>query len=559
MNDITFQHPDITDIKDMIRKSAENYGDKVAYCIRNGEAYINYTYKDIYEIVNALGTSLCNMGLKGKKIAIIGKNCFHWEIAYLAIVCGVGIVVPLDKTLPENELEGIIERSDISAIFYSEPFKDTLMKIKFGRKNSLRHLISMDAPEHKGGIYSQNELIEYGRHLIDVGFDDYISAKINPYEMNIMLFTSGTTSKSKVVALSQNNLCANLIDIKSVLDISIDDVFLSYLPLHHVFECTVGFLFPLYRGAKITFADSTRKIVKNLHEYNVTFFACVPAVYEKIFAHIRRILEKAGMLDEILALEEQNQHTSMEERKKAFSYIHEMLGNKIRYFLSGAAPLDPDIERRYRVLGLNLLQAYGLTETAPVLTMNTIENHRLGSVGRALPNVELKIADPDENGIGELVAKGSNIMLGYYGDSESTSDVLENGWFHTGDLARIDKDGYVFICGRKKSVIVLKNGKNVFPEEMEQILNKIEGVKESLVYGRQHGSDKDDIHICCKIVYDPDLVKKVYKLETEEQITAAFWNEIKAINRTMPAYKAIRKIIITKEPLPKTSTNKIKR
>lgn len=560
MDSITFKHPDITDIKDMLNKSVENFGDKIAYAVKNNDGTITeYTYKDVQNIVNALGTSLCNMGLKGKKIAVIGKNSFQWEIAYLSVVCGTGIVVPLDKGLPENELKNVIQTSGVSAVFYADEFKETLTKIKFSRNNNLKHLISMGLPQHNNGIYSQAELIEYGKHLLDVGFDDFLSAKINPYEMNIMLFTSGTTSKSKVVALSHNNICTNLIDIDSAYDITSDDVFLSYLPLHHVFECTVGFLFPLYKGAKITFAESTRKIIKNLHDYKVTFFACVPAVYEKIFAHVRRNVEKAGHLDKILALMEENKYTSMEERKKAFAEIHQMLGNHIRYFLSGAAPLSSDVEQKFRILGLNMLQAYGLTETAPVLTTNTTEQYRPGSVGRALPSVQLRIADPDENGVGELVAKGSNVMLGYYGDADSTSEVLENGWFHTGDLAQIDEDGFVYICGRKKNVIVLKNGKNVFPEEIEQIINKIEGVKESLVYGRQHGGNKADILVYCKIVYDPEIVKVLYKLEDAVSIKNAFFNKIKEINHTMPAYKAIRGVSISTEPLVKTTTNKVKR
>ena len=265
MDNVTFTPPAIANLKDMLNKSAMLYGEKDAYQIKNSDGtFTHYTYKDVLNMVQGLGTGLINMGLKGQKIAIIGENRIEWEIAYLAIVCGVGIVVPIDKTLPENELKSVIERSEVSAIFYSEKYKDALTRIKFGGQNNLRHLISMDQEKHSGGVYSQKELTEYGNHLIDAGFNEYIDAKINPYTMNIMLFTSGTTSQSKVVALSQYNICSNLLDIDKILDISYEDIFLSFLPLNHVFECTVGFLFPIYKGAKIvilpqSFTDETNK------------------------------------------------------------------------------------------------------------------------------------------------------------------------------------------------------------------------------------------------------------------------------------------------------------
>ena len=560
MDNITFTPPAISDLKDMLKKTKEQYGDKIAYQIKNKDgSFTYYTYNDVFNIVEGLGTSLVNMGLKGKKIAIIGANSFEWEIAYLSIVCGTGIVVPIDKTLPENELKSVIERSGVSAIFYTEKYREVLTRIKFSSHNNLRHLISMELEQHSGGVYSQKELASYGRHLLEAGFTEFTDAKVNPYTMNIMLFTSGTTSRSKVVALSQNNICTNLLDLDKKMDISSDDVFLSYLPLNHVFECTVGFLFPIYKGAKIVFAEGTRKIVKNLHDYKVTFFACVPAIYEMIFSHVNKALEKQNKVDKINELKALHQDATMEERKVLFKEIHDMLGGNIRYFISGAAPLDPTIERRFRALGLNILQFYGLTETAPIVSMSTSRHHKIGSVGRSAPSVEARIANPDENGVGELVVRGPNVMLGYYDNEEATAEVLQNGWFHTGDLARIDEDGYIYICGRQKSVIVLKNGKNIFPEEMENIVNKIEGVQESLIYGKPHGTDKDDLRIYAKIVYDQETIERVYHASTEQDIKHALFQEVKAVNRTFPAYKAIRGIVVSKEPLIKTATNKIKR
>mgnify|MGYP005781421367 FL=1 len=555
---------EITDLKDMLNKTKELYGDKIAYKIRkkDGEKgeYITYTHREVRDMVDALGTALIDMGLKGKRIAVIGENRFEWEIAYLSVVCGTGIVVPLDKSLPENELKSLIDRSGVTAIFYSKKYEEELKKIKLLGVGKLKHLISMDLAEHEDGIYSQKELIEVGKELIKEGNREFIDAKISNKDMNIMLFTSGTTSQSKVVALSHKNICSNLMDIAKVLDVNSNDVFLSILPIHHVFECTVGFLFSLYRGAQTVFCDGIRHIVENLSEYHVSVMACVPAIYERIFKIIRKGIEKQGKLDDVLEKEELFRDKTMEERKEVFKEIHDMLGGNIRLFISGAAALDRTIEQKYRLLGINLVQGYGLTETSPIVGVGTNENYRLGSIGKPVPSVRVKLADKDKDGIGELLVKGPNVMLGYFGNDEATKEAIRNGWFYTGDLAKIDDEGYIFICGRKKSVIVLKNGKNIFPEEMENLVNRIEGVNESFIFGRPVSDDKDDIKINVKLVIDKEIIKDVYKIEgTDEEIKEVLSSKIKEINKTMPPYKAIRGIIISEEPLIRTTTNKIKR
>lgn len=551
---------EIKDLKDMLNKTKKLYANNIAYKIRKNEGYITYTHEQVRNMVNALGTALINMGLKNKKIAIIGENRYEWEIAYLSIVCGTGIVVPLDKSLPENELKSLIERSEVEAIFYTKKHEDEIKKFRLNGTGKLKHLISMDLEEHKDGVYSEKELIKTGEKLLKNGNKSFINAKINPEEMQIMLFTSGTTSKSKVVALSHKNLCSNLMDIASVLDVNSEDVFLSFLPLHHVFECTVGFLFSLYSGAQTVFCDGIRHIVDNLKEYHVSVMASVPAIYERIFKIVRKNIEKEGNLEKILQKEEEYKNKSMEEKKQIFKEIHEMLGGNIKLLISGAAALDTTIEEKYRKLGLNLVQGYGLTETSPIIGIGTNENYRLGSIGKTVPHVEAKIVDKDSEGIGELIVRGPNVMLGYYQNTEATKDVIKEGWFYTGDLAKIDKDGYIFICGRKKSVIVLKNGKNIFPEEMENLVNRIEGVKESFIFGKQVSDDKDDIKINVKIVIDTEIIKNVYKVSDDEQeIYKVISEKVKEINKTMPPYKAIRGIILTKTPLIRTTTNKIKR
>lgn len=560
MNKEQYKYLEITDLKDMLNKTKDLYGKKPAYKIKIEEGkYKIITHKEVRDMIDSLGTALINLGLKGKKIAIIGENRYEWEIAYLSIVCGTGIVIPLDKSLPENELKDLIERSEVEAIFYSKKYEEAIEKIKYNEKNKLKHMISMDLKTHSKGIYSQEELINRGKDLIINGDREFLDAKINSEEIGIILFTSGTTSKSKAVALSHKNICSNLMALGSVLDVTSDDVLLSILPIHHVFECTVGFLFCLYKGAQTVFCDGLRHIVENLKEYQVSVMACVPAIYERIFMMIRKQMEKQGKIQKILDNEEKYRNETMEKRKEVFKEIHDMLGGKIKLFISGAAALDPKIEKKYRLLGLNLVQGYGLTETSPVIAVGTNQYHKIGSIGKTLPNVQAKIVNINNEGIGELIVKGPNIMLGYFNNEEETKKVIKKGWFYTGDLAKIDDNGYIYICGRKKSVIVLKNGKNIFPEEMENLVNKIEGVKESFIFGRQQSEDKNDIKINVKIVFDRDVVKNAYKVETDEEIYNVLSKKVKEINQAMPKYKAIRGIILTEEPLIKTTTNKIKR
>ena len=551
---------EVRDLKDMLNKTRELYGERPGYKIKLGEGkYKTYTHSEIRDMINYLGTALIDLGLKNKRIAVIGENRYEWELAYLSVVCGTGIVVPMDKSLPANELEELIERSEVEAIFYSKKYEETVERIKYSEKNKLKHLISMDTDIHIEGIYSQKELIEKGKELVDGGDRSFIDAEINPDEMSIMLFTSGTTSKSKVVALSHKNLVSNLMDFASVLDVDSSDRILSFLPLHHVFECTVGMLFSLYIGAERAFCEGIRHIVENLNEYKTTFASFVPAIYENLYKNIMKTLEKQGKLEQVKKLMDEYKDRTMEEKKEVFKDIHNIFGGNIKLFVSGAAALDKEVEQAFRDWGVNLCQGYGLTETSPVIGVETNENFRVGSIGKALPHIQAKIEDANDEGMGELVVKGPNVMLGYYNDEEATGEVMKDGWFYTGDLAKIDEDGYIFICGRKKSVIVLKNGKNIFPEEMESLVNKIEGVKESFIFGKQKSDDKEDIKINVKIIFDREVMKEAYKVETDDEIYKVLADKVKEINRIMPKYKAIRGIIISEEPLIKTTTNKIKR
>ena len=544
-----YKYIEITDLKDMLKKSGEKYGEKIAYKIRQENGYKEITHNEVRKMVDGLGTKLIDMGLKDKRIAVIGENRYEWEIAYLSIVCGTGTVVPLDKSLPENELESLIERSKAEAIICSQKYVEILKKTK------LKYIISMDLENDNDGIISQKRLISEGIQLVKFGDTSFTNAKIDNEKMSIMLFTSGTTSISKAVALSHKNICSNLMDISSILDVNSSDVFLSFLPLHHVFECTVGFLFSLYVGAETVFCDGIRHIPENLAEYKVSVMASVPAIYERLFKIIKKHLEKQGKVEQILKDEEKYKDSSMEKKKEVFKEIHDLLGGNIKLFISGAASLEPSIEEKFRRLGFNIVQGYGLTETSPVVAIGNKKYHKTGSIGKCVPSDEVKLLDINKDGIGELAVKGPNVMLEYYENKEATEKVLKDGWFQTGDLARIDEDGYIFICGRKKSVIVLKNGKNIFPEEMETLINKEDGVEESFIFGKPISKDPNDIKIFVKIVYN----KESFEGKTENEIKEYFNEKIKSINKTMPHYKAIRGIIISDKPLIKTTTNKIKR
>ena len=544
-----YKYIEITDLKDMLKKSGEKYGEKIAYKIRQENGYKEITHNEVRKMVDGLGTKLIDMGLKDKRIAVIGENRYEWEIAYLSIVCGTGTVVPLDKSLPENELESLIERSKAEAIICSQKYVEILKKTK------LKYIISMDLEKDNDGIISQKRLISEGIQLVKSGNTSFTNAKIDNEKMSIMLFTSGTTSISKAVALSHKNICSNLMDISSILDVNSSDVFLSFLPLHHVFECTVGFLFSLYVGAETVFCDGIRHIPENLAEYKVSVMASVPAIYERLFKIIKKHLEKQGKVEQILKDEEKYKDSSMEKKKEVFKEIHDLLGGNIKLFISGAASLEPSIEEKFRRLGFNMVQGYGLTETSPVVAIGNKKYHKTGSIGKCVPSDEVKLLDINKDGIGELAVKGPNVMLEYYENKEATEKVLKDGWFQTGDLARIDEEDYIFICGRKKSVIVLKNGKNIFPEEMETLINKEDGVEEAFIFGKPISKDPNDIKIFVKIVY----IKESFEGKTETEIKEYFNEKIKSINKTMPHYKAIRGIIISDKPLIKTTTNKIKR
>ena len=552
-----------TDLRDMLEKSEKLYGDRPAYVFKTEEEgkFREITHKEFRNDVKALGTKLVNMGLKDKRVAVISENRYEWGIVYLAVVNGTGIIVPLDKSLPENEIESLMIRSEVEAIVYSKKYNDVMNKIRKENTTKVKYFISMDLEKEEDGVYSESELIKQGKELLETGNREFLDAKIDAEKMSIMLFTSGTTAMSKAVMLSHKNICANLMDITSVLRIYDTDRFLSFLPLHHTFECTTGFLYPLSRGSSIAFCEGIRHIADNLKEYKASVMVSVPILFEAMYKKVMKTIEKKGKLKTVqkgIKISQFLLKFGIDIRKKLFKEIHDTLGGNIRVFVAGGAALDPETEKGFNELGFTLYQGYGLTESSPVISVEDDKYQRLGSIGKAFPSLDVKIDDPNEEGIGELLVKGPSVMLGYYNNEEATKETItEDGWLHTGDLAKIDKDDFIFISGRKKFVIVLKNGKNIYPEEIEALINKIEGVKESFVYGKPE--DDGDYKICAKIVYDEELVEEIYGTKDPEQLKEKIWQEVKKMNKSMPAYKYVREISVTNKELIKTTTQKVKR
>lgn len=563
MRETIHEFEKFVDLKEMLNKSVEKFESRPAYVFKTEKPgkFKEITYKQFKNDIDSLGTSLINLGLKDKKIAVIGDNRYEWGVSYLAVTNGTGIVVPLDKALPNNEIESLIMRSEVEAIIYSSKYDEIMNQLKDKKNTDLKYFISMDLEESSDGLISFKKLIQKGKEQLENGDRKFLDAEINPDVMGIMLFTSGTTSQSKAVMLSQKNIVSNLMDIASVIKVDENDRFLSFLPLHHTFECTVGFLYPISKGSSIAFCEGIRHIADNIKEFEITAMISVPVLYENMGKKVLKAIENKGQLKKVnfgMKISNALLKVGVDVRDKIFKEVHQSLGPKLRLLVAGGAALDPETEKVFNSLGITMYQGYGLTETSPVIAAEDDKFTKIGSIGKAFPSLDVKIDEANEEGIGELLVKGPTVMLGYYQNEEATKETIdENGWLHTGDLAKIDKDGFIFITGRKKYVIVLKNGKNIYPEELEILINKIAGVSESFVYGKLE--DDGDYKISAKIVYDKDIMKDVYGITEEKEIRNKLWQEIKTINRTMPTYKYIKDIIVTDEELIKTTTRKIKR
>ena len=559
-----YESREVKTYREMIEYSTKNYAKNIAYTYKKDYTakeveYVEKTYEQVGKDVKAFSTLLLNKNLEGKRVVLIGNNRYEWCITYFATTTGNMVIVPMDKALPDNEIESLVKRSEAEVAVFDKKYAEVMKKIKKDDSTNLNMLICMDEIEDSE-IEKFSDLLEEGTKLVKNGDKKYDEVKVNPNEMSIMLFTSGTTNEPKAVMLSQKNICANLTDIACWVKLYPTDRLLSFLPIHHTFECTITFLYGFYSGCTVAFCDGLKYIQKNLAEYKISIFVAVPLVLETMYKKITKAIEEKGktkLINTMSKISNALLKCKIDLRRVFFKQVLDNFGGNLRLVLYGAAPMNKDTIVGFNNLGIDLVQGYGLTETSPVISAETDKEKRPGSVGLVLPTLEAKIINPDENGEGELAVKGPSVMMGYYKNDEENKKSLKDGWFYKGDYAYIDKDGFLFITGRKKDIIVLKNGKNVYPQEIEFLINKLPYVTESLVYQRERSNT--DTMLCAKIVYDKDIIKDVLGDKKEEEYKNIIWNEIKEINKTLPVFKHIKNIDITTEPFVKTTTQKVKR
>lgn len=560
--DLAARFFEFSDLREMLRYSAKKYGNKTAFVTKIKEkgtkavSYHNTSYEELYDEMIALGTALYDRGYKDRRVAIIGENSYKWCLAYFTAANGVGVTVPLDKALEREEIVSCLNRSNSTIIFYDKKMAKLIEDIIESGETNLEFAVTLDFKSENLDRPSIDEMIADGKQLIASGNKEFENCKIDREAMSFLLFTSGTTQQSKAVMLSHKNFMSCIYGMCCEEFFYVDDVNLQLLPLHHCYGM-LGLLTFLVQGMKNTFCDGLKYINKNLKEYKVTVMMSVPLLLENIYKKINKAIASQGQEKKIafaLKLCKMSDKVGVDIRRKMFKPIIDQLGGHLRFFINGAAPIDPVVAQGLNDFGILTVNGYGLTETAPTIASESYRHLKAGSVGKLMPNVEAKIMNPNDEGIGELVVRGDNVMIGYYDDDAATNEVLIDGWFHTGDLAYFDEEGYLFITGRKKNVIVMKNGKNVFPEEIENLVNILPYVSESMLFTRHK---HNDIVLWLKVVYDSAYLKE--HSITLEELEQKFQKDLDGINDTMPAVKRVHRYFLSDRPTIKTTTQKTKR
>ncbi len=526
------------------------------------------TFREFSDDVIALGTALTNKyNLKNERIVIIGENTYHWYVSYMAMVCGTGIAVPVDKELPVNEIENVINRSKATAVIYSTKKKEVIKKVE-DKLPTVKYFIQMNSDDElQGREIGINTIIKQGKEMIAKGDDSFNKIEIDPDEFKVLIFTSGTTSKAKGVMICNRNLAENINAVSTYVKLYPTDRLFSVLPLHHTYECSIGFLLPMANGSSIAVCQGLKHIVPDLQETKPTAMIAVPLLIENLYKKINKTIEKsgkAGLVNSMIHVTNALKGVGVDIKRKVFSEIYENLGGNIRIIVSAAAPIDAKVGKWVQDIGISFLQGYGLTETAPIAALTPEFEPKVGSAGKAVNCAELKIDNPNEKGEGEVLIKSKTLMLGYYEDEEATKDVIEideqgNRWFHSGDVGYLDSDGFLYITGRTKNVIVTQNGKNIYPEEIELMLGDVPEIKECMVYGKEVEGEKELI-ITVKVIPNIEEIEAKHgKGLTDEQIHDIIWEQIKNVNKKLTSYKAIKKLEIKKDEFEKTTTMKIKR
>ncbi|HRP91516.1 MAG TPA: AMP-binding protein [Ignavibacteriaceae bacterium] len=552
--------PSITSIQDMLLRSVKEYGDKLALEDLTDNPISKVTFNQLYDYVIRFGKAMLDIGIKERDhIAVISENRVQWSLTYFTAMCFNIVIVPLDKNLSQNEILNIIHESETKAIVFSDSF-ESLMKEKRDSLRNVKYYINMDSKEHKDGILSMTKMLEAQSASIEK------LPLINPADMAEIIFTSGSLGRAKGVMLTQKNIASNLMAMTSMIQIVPEDRFLSVLPIHHKYECTCGLLCPLYAGASAHYARSLKTVVDDLQKVKATLLLGVPLLYDKMFKKIYKGIQddklKSIIVPPLISITNVFESIGWKSSKKLiFKELHHKFGGHIRLFIAGGAAPDPKVAKGLRELGFNFVQGYGLTETSPIATLNRLYSFKDDAAGLPLPGLEIKINHPNEHGIGEIYIKGDSVMLGYYKNQKLTDAAFDNGYFKTGDIGFFDADGFLHINGRQKNVIISKSGENVFPEEIEDILNRNPFVQECMVYGEQ--DEKQAEIIAVQIVTDAEAFIE-YSEKNKIAITTELVNEIiseavKETNKQLPAFKQIRKFYVRDSEFEKTTTQKIKR
>ena len=553
---------ELKSLKEIITIKCNEYKDKIAFMEKDRETkqYVRITYSKLKEDVMSLATALTKKyNMLGKKIAVIGENSYKWYVTYMAAITGVGVIVPLDKELPSNEIENLIKRADVGAVVYASSKKDIILEVKKNLNKDIMY-IEMDKSLSDDKSFSFDEVLNQGREIVQSGDTSYIERSIDPKSFSILLFTSGTTANSKGVMLNHSNVIANLEGAIEVMPLNKDDVFFSVLPMHHIYESIVTYMYGISNGSMIGIAESLKTIPSDIKEVKPTILVTVPVLLEFILKRINKEIDLKGKrktVDKVIKITSKLGIVGDKIKRRLFKDIHTPLGGRIRNILVSAAPVKKELIDTAEGFGYVIFQGYGLSETAPLVSATRIKTRKAGTCGQP-SNCEIKIIHKDNNGIGEILVKGPNVMIGYFEDEEETNRVIKDGWFNTEDLGYIDEDNNLVITGRSKSVIVTGNGKNVYPEEIENEINKLELVKESLVFGENEG---EDTVVSAVVKLDEEYIKKSYgnKRPDDMKLREIIFEKVKEINRKMVSYKAVKKIIIKKDDFIKTTTMKIKR
>lgn len=562
---------EIKSLRDLVETSAELYGDKILYIYKRGEARYSFSYNDYRRDLYRLGEGMSRIGLMGRTVAVIGESCPEYMTAYIAAVSGGGVIVPLDRDLGHAEIARFADLSGAEAVFYTEQFNDVLPSLA-EQMPQVRYFIPIapaegsdttDGSSSVGDavILPYSELLALGDKAMEEGDRSFLDfdCTADMSQMSALLFTSGTTGTSKGVMLSHANLVASVNAASRGTIFGPDNTFVDLLPMHHSYEVTCGHLGAANLGGTVYINDSLKNTLRSITTFKPDSLIVVPLYVETMHKRIWAEIARKGMTRRVRALMKASSamhRAGIDIRRKLFKQILDGLGGNLRYIICGGAPLSPELVRDFDAFGIEICEGYGITECSPLIAVNRHGKVRLRSVGQPVDNCEVRIADPSADGTGEIEARGRNVMLGYFGNEEATAEVFtEDGWFRTGDVGCMDADGYIYITGRKKNIIILSNGKNIFPEEIEEHLYTSPLIGECVVIGRKNSAGDTRI---TAVIYPSDEAVEL-EGKSEEEKLALIRDAVNTINRSLPVYKQVRDVELRSEEFEKTTTRKIKR